>query len=260
MGNVLWRHERQADDWAEFLGVAGPRVLFFAKGRFGALDFNTGQTVWSTATVHTAKEMALSTDLNLGVTRVDTQAGNTQLLGVEVIEGQQVFLYPAQEDPSFLPRTDPVISADGRILVLMERRTQTATKTWTDSGLTWVELSPDGTELSRTDLDYAFPAGGLSETRIEDDSYPTVADDGVAYVGWGDRFWSIDPGGHVRWTLTSTIEHAFTGTVPLLRDDGVLLISYGSRTIKGIRSNGGKMSLQGWASFRHDGRRTKFTP
>ncbi|CAN0544548.1 unnamed protein product, partial [Laminaria digitata] len=45
--NVLWRHERTSGDWAEFLGVAGPRVLFWADGRFGALDFNTGAQVWS---------------------------------------------------------------------------------------------------------------------------------------------------------------------------------------------------------------------
>ncbi|MEL6188017.1 MAG: choice-of-anchor D domain-containing protein, partial [Myxococcota bacterium] len=35
-GAPLWRHERASDDWAEFLGVAGPRVLFWARGRFGA--------------------------------------------------------------------------------------------------------------------------------------------------------------------------------------------------------------------------------
>ena len=93
-----------------------------------------------------------------------------------------------------------------------------------------------------------------------DDSFPTIADDGVAYVGFGDQFWAINPDGSVRWTLTSTSESAFTGSVPLLRDDGILFISEQDRRIIGVKTNGGVMSETGWASFRHDGRRTKFTP
>ena len=88
----------------------------------------------------------------------------------------------------------------------------------------------------------------------------TVADDGVAYVGFGDAFWAIDPGGSVRWTLTSTIENTYTGSVPLLRDDGILIINRGSRDIIGVRTNGGQMTDAGWPSFRHDGARTNFTP
>lgn len=78
--------------------------------------------------------------------------------------------------------------------------------------------------------------------------------------GEPDRFFAINADGSLRWTYTSSLANAFTGTVPLLREDGVLLINEGSRKIIGIRTNGGKMSNQGWASFRHDGRRTKFTP
>lgn len=250
-GNVLWRHERSSWDWAEFLGVAGPRVLFWSEGRFGALDFNTGNAVWTAETAHITKEMALSTNLNLGVARA-----TDQLIGVEILHGNQVFSFPAQPDPTYVPRTDPVISADGRVLVLMQRNNEDGTVAL---GLDWVELAPDGSVMSTTPLDYAFP-DDFSLTRHEDDPYPTVADDGVSYVGYGSTFWAIDPGGAVRWTLTSTVPNAYTGTVPLLRNDGVLLISENHRTIKGIRSNGGRMSATGWASFRHDNRRTNFTP
>ena len=253
-GNVLWRHERRSGDWAEFLGVAGPRVLFWADGRFGALDFNTGAQVWSQPTAFITKEMALSTDLNLGVARA-----SLQIIGVEILEGNLVFQFPETPDASYFPRTDPVISADGRILVLMERRNP---ETLLSEALDWVELDAAGRVLSTTRLPYAFP-GDWSATRHEDfyeDPYPTVADDGVAYVGYGDTFYALDPGGAVRWTLTSTVPNAFTGSVPVLREDGVLLINEQSRAIVGVRSNGGEMSDAGWASFRHDGERTNFTP
>lgn len=250
-GNVLWRHERASWDWAEFLGVAGPRVLFWSEGRFGALDFNTGNTVWSAETAHITKEMALSTNLNLGVARA-----TDQLIGVEILHGNQVFTFPAEPDATYQARTDPVISADGRVLVLMQRNSP---DTFTAVGLDWVELAPDGTVLHTTPLEYEFPED-FSLTRHEDDPYPTVADDGVAYVGYGNKFWAIEPGGAIRWTLTAAEPNAYTGTVPLLRNDGVLLINEGHRIIKGIRSNGGRMSDTGWASFRHDNRRTNFTP
>ncbi|MCA9553588.1 MAG: PQQ-binding-like beta-propeller repeat protein [Myxococcales bacterium] len=253
-GNVLWRHERTSEDWAEFLGVAGPRVLFWANGRFGALDFNTGAQVWSQPTAVITKEMALSTDLNLGVARA-----SYQLIGVEILEGNQIFEYPTEVDASYFPRTDPVISADGRILVLMERRNL---ETQQSEGLDWVELDRMGNVISSTRLPYEFP-GDCSLTRHEDyyeDPYPTVADDGVAYVGYGDTFFALNPGGGVRWTVTSTIPNAYTGTVPVLRDDGVILFNEKSRAIIGVRSNGGRMSDAGWASFRHDGDRTNFTP
>lgn len=251
-GNVLWKHERSSTtDWAEFLGVAGPRVLFWASGNFGALDFNTGNTVWTQPTQQITQEMALSTSLGIGVARA-----NDQLIGVEFLQGRQIFMFPATEDPTYVPRTDPVISADGRILVMMQRNTADQTQAL---GLDWVELAADGTLLSKTPLPYMFP---LDETLAtsEDDPYPTVADDGIAYVGYGNQFWAIDPGGRIRWTLTSSVPNAFTGTVPLLRDDGVMLISEDERLIRGIRTNGGKMSSAGWASFRHDRRRTNFTP
>lgn len=252
-GNVLWRHERTSGAWAEFLGVAGPRVLFWADGRFGALDFNTGAQVWSQPTAFITKEMALSTSLNLGVARA-----TYQLIGVEILEGRQVFQYPENLDVTYFPRTDPVIAPDGRILVLMERRDELQTSL----GLDWVELNQDGQVLSQTTLPYVFPEQ-WGMTRHEDffeDPYPTVADDGVAYVGYGNSFWAIDPGGSIRWTLTSTNPSAYTGSVPLLRDDGLLLINDGSRDIIGVRTNGGQMSSSGWASFRHDGERTNFTP
>jgi hypothetical protein len=252
-GGILWRHERATGDWAEFLGVAGPRVLFWSEGRFAALDFNTGAPVWSQPTAYITKEMALSTSLNLGVARA-----TNQLIGVRVLDGAQVFAFPPVEDPNFVPRTDPVIAADGRILVLMEVRDPLLGLA---TGLTWVELDADGRVLSQTPLPYTFPPDWMM-TRHEDwdDPYPTVADDGVAYVGYGDSFWALDPGGAIRWTLTSTVPSAFTGTVPLLREDGVLLISKESRKIIGVRTNGGQMSASGWASFRHDGRRTNHTP
>jgi putative pyrroloquinoline-quinone binding quinoprotein/slime mold repeat-containing protein len=255
-GNVLWRRERDCSmsmaDWCEYLGVAGPRVLFWANGRFGALDFNTGNTVWTQETARITKEMALSTNLNLGVARAQSQ-----LVGVEILTGRQIFTFPSQDGTTYFPRTDPVISADGRVLVLMQRNS--AVSSTIAEGLDWVELSPDGSVLSTTPLPYVFPSDS-SLVHSEDDPYPTVADDGVSYVGYGSSFFAIDPGGHIRWTLTSTVPNAFTGTVPLLRDDGILLISEDQRLIRGIRSNGGKMSQTGWASFRHDGRRTNFTP
>lgn len=253
-GNVLWRHERETGDWAELLGVAGPRVLFWSQGRFGALDFNTGATVWSQETAYITKEMALATNLNLGVARE-----SSQLIGVEILNGTQIFRYPDQVDFTYVPRTDPVISADGRVLVLMERRDP---QTFQSIELSWVVLDAQGQVVRETILPYTFPLD-FNETRHEDyndDPYPTVADDGVAYVGYGDTFWAIDPDGGIRWTHTSTVENAFTGTVPLLRDDGVLLINEQSRGIVGIRTNGGQMSDDGWASFRHDNERTNFTP
>jgi hypothetical protein len=253
-GNVLWRHERESIDWAEFLGVAGPRVLFWSVGRFGALDFNTGATVWSQPTAYITKEMALATSLDLGVARA-----SNQLIGVEILTGTEVFRFPEEVDFSYVPRTDPVIAADGRVLFIMEERNP---ETFQSMGLFWVELMPDGTLISETRLPYEFPFD-FAETRHEDfgdDPYPTVADDGITYVGYGDTFWAIDPGGTIRWTHTSTVENAFTGTVPLLRNDGVLLISEKSRGIVGIRTNGGRMSDDGWASFRHDNERTNFTP
>ena len=253
---VLWRHERQSQDWGEFLGVAGPRVLFWSSFRFGALDFNTGSTVWTSPTQHIAKEMALSTVLNLGVARVGSNFGNSQLLGVEILHGNQVFLWPENEDITWVPRTDPIISGDGRIMVMMQR---SDAQPFAPVGLDWVTLDATGSMLSRVELPYYFPFG-WDATRHEDDPYPTVADDGVAYVGYGDQFWAIDPSGGIRWTVTSTFSNAFTGTVPLLRDDGILLISEGNRRILGIKTNGGQMPEDGWPSFRHDGRRTNFTP
>jgi hypothetical protein len=250
-GNVLWRTDLDSWDWSEFLGVAGPRVLYWADGKFGALDFNTGDRVWSFETQHITKEMALSTALNLGVARA-----GTQLVGVDILEGRQLFMFPAEEDLTYVPRTDPVIAADGRILVLMQRNSSDLLQ---NLGLEWVELAQDGSVLSQTPLVYSFP-DDFSLTRHEDDPYPTVADDGVAYVGYGNTFWAIDPGGAVRWTRTSSVPNAYTGTVPLLRNDGVMLINEDHRRIVGIKTNGGKMSSTGWASFRHDNRRTNFTP
>jgi len=232
--------------------------LFWSNFLFGALDFNTGSTVWTSPTQHIAKEMALSTALNLGVARVGSNFGNSQLLGVEILRGNQVFLWPEMEDLAWVPRTDPIISGDGRIGVMMQR--SMTEPVFEPVGLDWVTLDATGNMLSRVELPYYFPTGWDS-TRHEDDPYPTVADDGIVYVGYGDQFWAIDPdAGGVRWTLTSTFSNAFTGTVPLLRDDGVLLISEGNRRILGVRTNGGRMSEDGWPSFRHDGRRTNFTP
>ena len=259
-GNTLWRHERSSDFWSEFLGVAGPRVLFWSEGRFGALDFNTGALVWSQQTAFITQEIALSTQLNLGVARA-----SNQILAVEILNGTQVFTYPEQVDSQYVPRTDPIISADGRILFMMERRVIVDIDdqpTLVPNELTWVELDTDGALISETDLPYAFPGDVqtvLADDRF-DDPYPTVADDGITYVGYGDSFWALEPGGRIRWTLTSTNPAAFTATVPLLRDDGVLLMSRGSREIIGVRTNGGQMSDAGWASYRHDNDRTNFTP
>ena len=135
------------------------------------------------------------------------------------------------------------------------------------SGLGWL---PDGrlliVAMAARKLMRLEPSGDLA---VHADLSPfadwpcndmVVADDGTAYVGYGDRFWAIDPGGHIRWTLTSTVPNAFTGTVPLLREDGIMLINEQSRRIIGVRTNGGQMSDAGWASFRHDGERTNFTP
>jgi hypothetical protein len=171
--------------------------------------------------------------------------------------GHEIFSFPPTLDPTYVPRTDAVIAADGRVLVLMQRNdATTATKA---VGLDWVELAADGTVMTTTRLPYEFPDDeGL--TASEDDPYPTVADDGISYVGYGNMFFAIDPGGRIRWSITSTVPNAFTGTAPLLRDDGVLLISEDNRLVRGIKTNGGKMSAEGWASFRHDRRRTNFTP
>lgn len=266
-GNVLWQHERTSGDWAEFLGTAGPRVLFWASESWGALDFNTGAVVWSSRTPFIADQMALSTDLDLGLARVGSTnefviGVPTQLVGVELLLGRQVFVFPASEDPGYLPRTDPVIAADGRIILLMQRAVMDERGHYAPSGLDFVELRPDGTVLSTTPLPYDFPVGFVATRSrdIGDDPSPTVADDGVTYVGYGDQFWAINPGGQIRWTVTSTMPDAFTATVPLLRDDGVVLVNEGARKIIGVRTNGGRMSTRGWPSFRHDGRRTNYTP
>lgn len=253
-GAPLWTHQRYAWDWAEFLGVAGPRVLFWSAGQFGALDFNTGATVWTQPTAFITKEMALVTEHNLGVARA-----GLQIIGVEILEGRPVFTYPDPANVLYVPRTDPVISSDGRILFLMQHNDPNGSDLPTE--LEWVELALDGTLLARTRLPYSFPPDPRQARGwVEDDPYPTVADDGTAYLGYGDRFFALNPGGEVRWTLTSTDPSAFTGTVPLLRDDGVLLISHGDREILGVRTNGGTMATAGWASFRHDGARTNHTP
>ncbi|MBK8013619.1 MAG: hypothetical protein IPK13_19985 [Deltaproteobacteria bacterium] len=254
LSSILWRHERTASRTAEFLGVAGPRILFWTNGRFGALDFNTGATVWTQETDWVSREMALSTALDLGVART-----RTQLIGVEILRGTQVFSFPETSREDYIPMTDPIISNDGRILVMMERLDPV---TFASIGLDWVEIDRNGEILSETALPYSFPEERWT-TRAPDsyaDPNPTVADDGVAYIGYGDRFFAIDPGGHVRWTLTGDEPNTFTGTVPLLRADGIMLISFGDREIVGVRTNGGRMSDQGWASFRHDNRRTNYTP
>jgi len=126
-------------------------------------------------------------------------------------------------------------------------------------GLDWVELNGSGRMISSSPLPYTFQ-DGWDATRVEDDPYITVADDGVAYVGYGDQFWAVNPGGQVRWTVSSTLTNGFTGSVPLLRTDEVLLISDGHRRILGIKSNGSNVAQSGWPSFRHDNRRTNFTP
>lgn len=267
-GNVLWQHERTSGHWAEFLGTAGPRVLFWASDSWGALDFNTGSVVWSSRTPYIADQMALSTRLNLGLARVGSTGSAfffsqpTQVVGVEILLGRQVFVYPPTEDLAYIPRTDPVIAADGRIILLMQRAISDPRGDYQPVGLDFVELTSGGEVLSTTPLPYSFPRGFI-ETRsrdLGDDPYPTVADDGVTYVGYGEQFWAIDPGGQIRWTYTSTLPDAFTATVPLLRDDGVVLVNEGARRVIGLRTNGGRMSADGWASFRHDGRRTNHTP
>lgn len=250
-GETLWRHDRSTTDWAELLGVAGPRVLFWSENRFGALDFATGAPVWSRPTPFIPKEMALSTALNLGVAR----AGGV-LIAVELLDGDEVFRYPSPPDENYVPRTDPIIGSDGRILLVMERR-----EAGLPTGLDWVELNGRGEEVSTTPLPYRFPPN-FRDARHEDfsdDPYPTVADDGVAYFGYGNRFWAIEPDGDIRWTLTSTV-NGFTGTVPLLRDDDILLINEGSRRIIGVKTNGGRMDTRAWSSFRNDARRTNYTP
>lgn len=251
-GNLLWRHTRSTRDWAEFLGVAGPRVLFWSGGRFGALDFGTGQQVWSRDTPFIPKEMALSTELNLGVAR-----SGSQVIGVALLSGDERFRYPEPAQLEYVPRTDPVISSDGRILLMMERRDDFGDPV----ALEWVELDLDGQVLTTTMLPYSFPPDPDTARHEDffDDPYPTVADDGVTYVGYGDQFWALDPGGAIRWTLTSTV-NGFTGTVPLLREDGVLLLSTTSREIVGIKTNGGQMDTEAWSSFRNDPRRSNHTP
>lgn len=262
---ILWRHDRTLSTpyfWAEFLGVAGPRVLFWANANFGALDFNTGSQVWSRPSAFVASEMALSTQLNLGLARVGQRLRNSQVLAVEIIQGNQVFVFPPNEDEEITIRTDPVISADGRIYFMVQRN-DSLLNGGRPRSLEWVELTPEGQIAAITPLsDYVFPADPTQVLHEDagDDPYPTLADDGVAYVGYGDHFWAIDPDGGIRWTLTSTVPNAYSGTVPLLRDDGVLIISEGSRKLIGIRTNGGRMVDEGWSSFRHDNRRTNFTP
>ncbi len=262
---ILWRHDRTMSTpyhWAEFLGVAGPRVLFWANANFGALDFNTGSQVWTRPSAFVASEMALSTQLNLGLARVGQRLRNSQVLAVEIIQGNEVFVFPQNEDDAITIRTDPIISPDGRIYVMVQRNENTGSG-WTPRSLEWVELTPTGQVASLTPLlDYVFPEDPnlvFHEDSL-DDPYPTLADDGVAYVGYGDHFWAIDPGGNIRWTITSTLPNAYSGTVPLLRDDGVLVISEGSRGVIGVKTNGGRMVDEGWSSFRHDNRRTNFTP
>ncbi|MBX2812606.1 MAG: hypothetical protein KTR25_12380 [Myxococcales bacterium] len=264
-GSILWRHDRAAGPWAEFLGVAGPRVLFWANGRFGALDFNTGSPAWTRPTEFTSDEMALSTALNLGVIRTRpsnlTMGNRGQLIGVEILEGNEVFQFPGNPDNLYFPRTEPVISADGTIGVMMQRNRLIDRP----ERLEWVELTEQGQVINVTPLPYVFPEElGFISTRHEDadDPFPTVADDLTVYVGYGNHFYAIRPrGGGIAWMIESTLsENAFTGAVPLLRDDGILLLNEASQQIIGIKTNGGKMSEDGWASFRHDGRRTNYTP
>lgn len=261
-GAILWRHDRTSGPWAEFLGVAGPRVLFWSDGRFGALDFNTGATAWTRATNFTSDEMALSTLLNIGVIRtrpLNQMRSGGQLIAVEILEGRPVFEFPPEPDDLYFPRTEPVIYAEGTIGVLMQTNLDQQTPSW----LTWVELTERGEVIRETTLPYTFPVEFASTRHRDiDDPFPTVADDGTVYIGYGNQLFAIAPdGGGLSWTITSTLsDNAFTGSVPLLRDDGVLLINEASRQIIGVKTNGGKISESGWPAFRHDGRRTNFTP
>lgn len=252
-GNILWQYGRSTTNWAEFLGVAGPRVLYWSNGRFGALDFATGAPVWSQPTPFIPKEMALSTQLDLGVARA-----GSQLIAVRLLSGNEVFRFPPGPRADYVPRTDPVIASDGRIILLMERRDPTSDL---PTELSFVELDVEGRVINERRLPYTYPADPTDARHedFNDDPYPTVAEDGVTYVGYGDRFWAIDRGGEIRWTLMSTV-NGFTGTVPLLRDDGILLISRGSREIIGVRTNGAGMDVEAWSSFRNDARRTNYTP
>lgn len=251
--SVLWTYRVPADRWADLLGVAGPRVLFWNRGRFSALDFNTGRMVWSRSTSYASKDMALSTDLNLGLVRADNM-----IIGVNILTGRERFRYPPTPSLSYRPISDPAISTDGRVLFAMLAR-----KKENDDGLSnfdWIELDADGKLISQTRLPYTYPADHFSARAIDhDDSYPTVANDGVSYYGIGDRFMAIDPGGRLRWTVKSSTA-AYTATVPLLRNDKILLINDGDRGIIGIKTNGGVASDKGWSGFRHDGRRSKYTP
>ncbi len=251
-GNILWQHNRLTRNWAELLGVAGPRVLFWSSGRFGALDFATGAQVWSRQTPFIPKEMALSTELDLGLART-----GQQVIAVQLLSGDEIFRFPDPIDERYAPRTDPVISSDGRILLMMERYDPSGQPV----GLEWVELTLEGEVASSTPLPYQHPADPTLARHEDffDDPYPTVADDGITYVGYGDSFWALNPGGGIRWTLTSTT-NGFTGTVPLLRDDGVLLLSTTSREIVGVKTNGAAMDTEAWSSFRNDTRRTNYTP
>ncbi|NJK88976.1 MAG: hypothetical protein HC923_05930 [Myxococcales bacterium] len=157
-----------------------------------------------------------------------------------------------------MPRTDPVIASDGRIRLLMEHRNATSNL---PLGLVYTELDVTGEPQVEVQLPYVYPPNPADARHedFNDDPYPTVADDGVTYVGYGDRFWAIDQGGAIRWTLTSTV-NAFTGTVPVLRDDGILLLSRGSREIIGVKTNGGRMDTRAWSSFRNDPQRSNYTP
>ena len=125
--------------------------------------------------------------------------------------------------------------------------------------LEWTELTAQGQPMVMTPLPYTFQIPWMPP-RVEDDPSITVADDGVAYVGYDSQLWAIDPGGNIRWTYTSTLPDAFTGAVPNLRDDGVLVISEGARRFIGIKTNGGTLTSEGWPAFRHDNRRTNYTP
>jgi len=252
-GEILWRYDRSTANWAEFLGVAGPRVLFWSEGRFGAVDFATGAPVWSQPTEFIPKEMALSTNLDMGVAR-----SGRQLIAVRLLSGDEVFRFPETPRMDYLPRTDPIISSDGRIILLMERRLE---GTEIPRELSYVELDPSGDVVAERTLPYTYPADPTDARHedFNDDPYPTVADDGTTYVGYGDQFWALEPGGDIRWTLTATV-NGFTGTVPLLRDDGVLLISRGSREIIGVKTNGAGMDVKAWSSFRNDAGRTNYTP
>lgn len=253
----LWTYEVQCGAWAELLGVAGPRVVFWANGRFSALDFNTGALVWSQPTQLISKEMALSTDLNLGLVRADDQ-----IVGVELLNGTEVFRYPQDASKQLRPIADPVIAPDGRILTVMLHRQELSPETDDSARFEWVELDEKGAVIASQFLPYIYPMS-YRDARAEDfndDSSITVAEDGIAYYGVGTQLMAIHPGGDLLWTHASTTTNAFTASVPLLRKDGVLLLNDGPRSVVGVRTNGAVISDRGWSSYRHDPRRTNYTP